>query len=100
MFREWRAGEFEVGLEHLHGVAGAALFGLKDELNAGVGDGGADAVGFVADDAVDVVGGNDFFCGCDDVEEEGAASDLVEDFGALTLEPRAFACGHDGDGES
>jgi hypothetical protein len=23
----------------------------------------------------------------------------VEDFGALALEPRAFACGHDGDGE-
>jgi hypothetical protein len=23
----------------------------------------------------------------------------VENFGALTLEPRAFACGHDGDGE-
>jgi hypothetical protein len=23
----------------------------------------------------------------------------VEDFGALAFEPRAFACGHDGDGE-
>jgi hypothetical protein len=23
----------------------------------------------------------------------------VKDFGALALEPRAFACGHDGDGE-
>ncbi len=99
MFREGRAGELEVGLEHLHGVAGAALLGLEDELDAGGGDGGSDAVGFVADDAVDVVGGDDGLGGGDDVEEEGAATDLVEDFGALALEPRAFACGHDGDGE-
>jgi hypothetical protein len=34
------------------------------------------------------------------VEEESAAADLVEDLGAFTFEPRAFACGHDGDGES
>jgi hypothetical protein len=33
------------------------------------------------------------------VEEEGAASDFVEDFGALAFEAGAFACGHDGDGE-
>ncbi len=92
------AGECEVGLEHLEGVAGAALLGLEDELDAGGLDGGADAVGFVADDAVDVVGGDDLLCGGDDVKEEGAAADLVEDFGALALEPRAFACGHDGDG--
>ena len=31
--------------------------------------------------------------------EEVTASNLMEDFGALALEPRAFACGHDGDGE-
>ena len=99
MFGERRAGEFEVGLEHLHGVAGAALLGLEDELDAGGGDGGADAVGFVADDAVDVISWDDGFCGGDDVEEKGAASDLVEYFGALAFEPRAFACGHDGDGE-
>ena len=56
----WRgAGELEDGLEHLDGVAGAALLGLQDELDAGVLDGGADAVGFVADDAVDVVGRDD-----------------------------------------
>jgi hypothetical protein len=53
----------------------------------------------VADDAVDVFGGDDCFgCG-DDVEKEGAASDLVEDFGALAFEAGAFACGHDGYGE-
>jgi len=81
-------------------VAGAALLGLEDELDAGGGDCGADAVGFVADDAVDVVSSHDSFGGGDDVEKEGAAADLVQDFWALTFEPRAFACGHDGDGET
>jgi hypothetical protein len=33
------------------------------------------------------------------MEKEGATPDLVEDFGALALEPRAFSCGHDGDGK-
>jgi hypothetical protein len=51
----------EVGFEHLQGVAGAALLGLEDELDAGVGDGGFHAVGFVADDAVDVVGWGRFW---------------------------------------
>jgi hypothetical protein len=92
--------ESEERLEHLHGVAGAALFGLRDELDTGVFDGGFYAVGFVADDTEDVVGGNDLPGGSDDVEKEGAASYLVEDFGALAIEPRAFACGHDGDGEA
>src|SRR5882757_9357099 len=100
MLRKRGLVESEEGLEHLHGVSGAALLGLEDELNAGVFDGGFYTVGFVADDAEDVVGGDDFFCGCDDVEEEGAASDLVKNFRALALEPRAFACGHDGDGEA
>ena len=94
------AGDGEVGLDHLEGVAGAALDFLEDEADAGLLDGGADAVGFVADDAVDVVGRNDGLGGGDDVEEEGAAADLVEDFGAFAFEPRALACGHDGDGES
>src|SRR5438270_2273154 len=99
MLRKWGLVESKEGLEHLHGVAGAALLGLEDELDAGVFDGGSDAVSFVADDAVDVIGGDDGFGGGDDVEEEGAASDFVEDFGALTFEACAFACGHDGYGE-
>ena len=100
MLGDWSAGELEVGFKHLEGVAGAALLGLRDELNAGGGDGGADAVGFVADDAEDVVSSHDGFgCG-DDVEEEGLAADLVEDFGALAFEAGAFAGGHDGDGEA
>ena len=94
------AGDGEVGLDHLEGVAGAALLFLEDEADAGFFDGGADAVGFVADDAVDVVGRDDGLCCGDDVEEEGSAADLVENFGVFTLEPRALACGHDGDGES
>src|SRR5438270_12418979 len=98
MLREWRAGELEVGLEHLDGVAGASLVGLEDELDAGRCDGGADAVSFVADDAVDVAGWDNGFRGGDDVEEESAAPDLVEDFGALAFEAGAFACGHDGGG--
>ena len=50
----WKRGlvEIEEGLEHLHGVTGAALPPI-----------------------------------------------LVKDFRALAFEPRAFACGHDGDGE-
>ena len=80
-------------------MSGAALFGLQDELDSGCGDGGFYALGFVADDAVDVVGCDCGFSGGDDVEEEGAAADLVKDFGVLAFESGAFSCGHDGDGE-
>ena len=90
----------EVGFDHLEGVAGASLLFLEDEADSGFLDSGADAVGFVADDAVDVVGWNDGFGGGDNVEEECSAADLVEDFGVFAFEPRALACGHDGDGES
>jgi hypothetical protein len=99
MLWERRAGEFEVGLEHLHGVAGAALLGLEDELYADVLDGGADAVGFVTDDAVDVISRDDLLCGGDHMKKKSAAADLMKNLGALALEPRAFACGHYGDGE-
>ena len=43
------------GLDLLQGVAGAALLGLQDELNAGRGNGGAAALGLLADDAEDPV---------------------------------------------
>jgi hypothetical protein len=79
------AGGGEVRFELLEGVAGAALLGLQDERYAGGGYGGADAFGFVADDAVDVVGGRDGLGGGDYVEKEGLAADLVEDFGAAGL---------------
>jgi hypothetical protein len=100
MLGEWCLVKSEEGFEHLHGVAGAALLGLEDELDAGGGDGGSYAVGFVADDAVDVVRGDDLHCGGDDMAEEGLSTDLVENLGAFTFEPGAFARGHDGDGET
>lgn len=99
MFGERGFVEGEEGFEHLHGVAGAALLGLEDELDAGVFDCGFYAIGFVADDAEDVACRDYGFGGGDDVEEEGATADLVEDLGALAFEAGAFAGGHDGDGE-
>ena len=48
------------------------------------------------DDAEDAVGGNERFCGGDDVKQKGASADLVQDFGALAFEPRPLARGHDG----
>jgi hypothetical protein len=67
---------------------------------AGVLDGGADLLGAVADDDVDVGGGDDLERGVDDVEQQRSAADGVQDFGAFGLEPGAFAGGEDGDGES
>ncbi len=76
-------------------MAGAELVFLQDELDAGGGNCGAYAFGFVADDAEDVIGGDERLGRGDDVEKKGAAADLVEDFGALAFEPRALARGHD-----
>jgi hypothetical protein len=81
-------------------VTGSALLRLKDELDAGGFDGGTDAVGLVADDAVDLIGRNDLAGRCDHVKQKGTASDFVKDLGTLALKPRTLACGHDGDGES
>ncbi len=94
------AGEGEVGLDHLQGVAGAALLGLEDELDAGVGDGVADAVAFVADDCSRSGRRDDGLCGGDDVQQQGTATNLVQYLGSLALEPRAFAGGHDRDCKS
>ena len=55
MLRKRLAREREVRLDHLHGVAGAALLLLQHELHAGGRDGGLHALGLVADDAVDVL---------------------------------------------
>ena len=81
-------------------VAGAALLRLQDEIYAGGGDGGADAAGFVADDGEDVAGRNYARGGGDDVRQQGLAADFMQHFGKLRLEPRAFAGGHDGDGDA
>jgi hypothetical protein len=92
------AGECEESFDHLEGVAGSALLWLEDKLDPGGLDGGSDTVGFVTDDAVDLVGRDDLLCGGDNVKEEGTSTDLMENFRAFALEPRAFSCGHDGYG--
>ena len=52
----------------------------------------------MADDGVDVGRGNNFRGRGDDVGKQRLASDFVEDFRVLGFEARAFAGGHDGDG--
>ena len=42
------------------------------------------------------VRGDERLGGRDDVQQKGAAADLVQHLGALALEPRALARGHDG----
>jgi hypothetical protein len=81
-------------------VAGAALLGLLDEADAGMFYGGADAGGFMADDAQDFAGWRYGFRGGNDVQQQRTAADFVENFGALGLEAGAFAGGHDGYAET
>src|SRR5260370_18637848 len=88
----------ERGLRNHEGVAGAALLGLPDEVDAGVGEGVADAIGFVADDGKDVAGGNDVGGRGDNVGQQGVAANFLQDFRKLRLQAGAFSGGHDGDG--
>ena len=81
-------------------MAGAALLSLQDEVDAGVGDGGSDAAGFVADDGEDVRRW-DYARGCGDyMGQQRLAANFMQDFGKLRLKPGAFAGGHDGDGNA
>ena len=97
---ERACGLGEVCLEHLDGVTGTLLLGLEDELDAGRGDGGTDTPGLMTDDAEDAGRRHDLAGGCDDVEQEGLAADLMQDLGALAVEAGAFACCHDCDCET
>jgi len=99
IFRDNGSGEREESLDHLESVSGSTLLCLQDELDAGGFHCGPDSVSLMTDDAVDSAGIHDLPSGSDDVKHKGAASDLVEDLGAFALEPRAFAGGHDRDGE-
>src|ERR1700722_6099497 len=81
-------------------MARASLVLLHHKLHAGGRYGGLYAVRLVADDAVDASGGNDGLCGCDYVQQQRAASDLMQHLGPLTLEPRSFARSHDGNRKS
>ena len=89
----------ECWLRDHQSVAGAALLGLQNEIDAGVGDGGADAVGLVTDDGEDIAGRNHARGGGDDVRQQRLAADFMQNFRKLRLEPRAFPGGHDGDGD-
>ena len=89
----------EGGLSDHEGVSGAALFGLQNKIYAGGGDGGADAVGFVADDGEDIIRRDDTSGGGDDVRKQGLAANFVEDFWQLRFQACAFAGGHDGNGD-
>ena len=79
-------------------MAGAALFSLQDEIYASRREGGADAIGFVADDGEHIARGNDLRGGGDDMRQQGLASDLMQHFRQLRFKARAFSGGHDGDG--
>jgi hypothetical protein len=83
----------------LDGVAGAALLGLVDEMDAGGGDGRFHFFCLVADDGEDVFRGDDLGSGGDYVGQERLAADFMQHFGAAGFEAGAFAGGHDDDGE-
>jgi len=82
------------------GVACAALRSLQDEIDASVGDGGADTIGFVADDGEDIVRRDYARGGRNDMSQQRLAADFMQHLWKLRLQPRAFAGGHDGDGNA
>ncbi len=81
-------------------MPGAALFGLQNEVDTGVGDGFPHSVGFVADDGKHVLGGDNPDGSGDHMRQHRFAADFVQDFGMFRLKPRTFARRHDGDGDA
>src|SRR5690348_4510691 len=79
-------------------MSGATLLALQDESDTGSGDGIAHALGFVADDGIDVAGRNYPGGGCDYVRQQGFAAHFMQYFGVLGSQPRSFARGQDRDG--
>jgi hypothetical protein len=69
-------------------------------MNAGMGHGCTDAVGFVTDDGEDIIRRNDPSGRCDHMSEKRLAGYFVQDLGKLRLEPCAFAGSHDGDSDA
>ena len=96
VLRKRRAGELQPGLEHMHGVAGAALVWLRDKRDTRGGHCGLHPLRLVAHDAIDRFGGNQRLCRTNDVQQQGASAHLVQHLGPLAVEPRALARGHDG----
>src|ERR1039457_2635609 len=80
-------------------MAGAARVRLLDEADAGFGYRSFHTLRLVADDHIDVCRIYEPAGGGDDVAEEGLAADLMQHFGAARFEARAFAGGHDDDGQ-
>lgn len=83
-----------------HGVAGAVLFGLQHKIYAGAGDSLANPVGFVADDGEDIARRYYACCRGDDMSQQWLASNFVEHFRKLRLQPRALAGSKNGDGNA
>ena len=72
------------------GVSRASLLALQHETDAGGGDRGADAVGFVSDDGVDVAGRNNPGGGRDYVRQQRLAANFMQHFGMLGFQPGSF----------
>jgi hypothetical protein len=85
---------------HHQRMARPALLFLQHELNASVPDGVADLIGFVPDDGVDILCRDHFDGSGDHVSEKRLASNFVKDFWMFRLQARAFAGGHDRDGNA
>src|ERR1700692_1439751 len=88
---EWRTGDDQ-------SVSSAALLGLQYEVDPSVGEGGADAIGLVADDDENVGWRNDARCGGDYVSQQRFPADFMEHLWKLRFQAGAFSGGHDRDG--
>ncbi len=75
----------ECRLRNHQSVAGAALLCLQDEVDAGMGDGGADAFGFVTDDGEDVCGRHYAGGGGDDMASSGLPPTSCRTLGSCDL---------------
>ena len=73
----------ECRLSDHQSVAGAALLGLQNEIDAGAGNGAADSVGFVADDGEDIIRRDDPGGRCDDMSEKRLAANFMQNLGKL-----------------
>ena len=80
------------------GVAGALLFGLLDEADAGGGHGLAHLIGLVPDHGEDSLRRGEFERGIDDVLEQSLSAGLVQHFGLAALHAGAESGGEDDDG--
>ena len=83
-----------------HGVSCAALFGLQDEVHLSIRDRSADALGFIADDRVDIPRRHNPGRSRDYMRQQRLASDFMQDFRVFRLQARALTGRHDGNGKT